>query len=130
MDVSETVQRLVRAINAHDVAGILRQVTDDHLFVDALGSEVRGRQALANAWARYFDLVPDYLIVCEHVLTRDALVGLYGSASGSCAREGAILGGSAWTIPFSALGRVEDGRVAEWRIFCDNEPLRAILAGL
>lgn len=128
-EVPRVVRDFVAAINAHDVERLAESMTPDHVFVDSLGREVRGREAMRVAWGRYFELFPDYEVRVDETLSRGASVGLFGVARGTCAGEGAIGGENGWTTPAAWKAVVRDGRVAEWRVFADNEPVRRILAG-
>jgi ketosteroid isomerase-like protein len=38
-----TFNECVRRINAHDPKGIVSLCTDDHVFIDSLGSQMSGR---------------------------------------------------------------------------------------
>lgn len=125
----EVVRRFVAAINRHDVEALAELMTPDHVFVDGLGREVRGREAMRTAWSGYYDLFPDYEVRIDEALSGGESVGVFGAARGTYAGPGAIEGKSSWTVRAAWKAVVRDGRVDEWRVFADNEPVHRILAG-
>lgn len=125
----DVVRRFVAAINRHDLEALADSLTPDHVFVDALGQEVRGREAMRTAWSRYYDLFPDYEIRIDELLSGDESVGIFGAARGTYAGPGVVEGKRSWTVPAAWRAVVREGLVAEWRVFADNEPVRRILAG-
>ena len=36
---------------------------------------------------------------------------------------------NAWKTPVALRAFAEDGKVADWRVYADNEPLRRLMAG-
>ncbi|MGH7630247.1 MAG: nuclear transport factor 2 family protein [Gemmatimonadales bacterium] len=123
----ESVRRLVAAINARNVPAILASLTPDHRFVDSLGAVISGRAALEQAWQGYFRLVPDYAIQIEEELVLGDVVVLFGAAGGTYAANGPPRSGARWGSPAAWRAVVRDDRVAEWRVYADNEPLRRLM---
>jgi SnoaL-like domain len=110
-------------------------MTEDHLFVDSLGATVRGREAMRGAWNGYFRLFPDYQIAIELQLARGAVVlacgsarGTYGALPPAVRAPQEVQRASSWSAPAAWRAVVRDGRVAEWQVYCDNEPARRVLA--
>jgi len=131
MPESETVRtvlRFVNEINRHDVPALLSLVSDDHIFVDALGQEVRGRDRLREAWSEYFSLFPDYRILIEDHMQAGVVVGLFGSASGTRSVGGVLHPSGRWRIPAAWKAVVREGRVERWQMYDDGEPVRKILS--
>lgn len=126
---SETVADFTAAINKHDLAALARLMTDDHEFVDSLGTVVAGRTLVAGAWKAYFRLVSDYWIKVEETLTQGDTVVLLGTAGGTYAAAGAPAAGARWQTPAAWRAVVRDGRVAVWRVYADLEPIRQLMAG-
>ncbi len=126
-EVHAVVRRFLDRINAHDVDGICRLVTVDHLFVDALAQSVRGRERLRAGWKAYFDLFPDYRVTADRFTERGNVVGVFGSAEATCRVNSRLLPRNHWKIPAAWQAVVRRGRIAEWRVFCDNQPARRIL---
>jgi len=121
----QTVRAFVDRINDRDVAGIGALLTEDHRFIDALGKLHQGAALMRPAWESYFDLFPDYSIAVEHSVVQGEQVALFGTARAAHAPSG-----DSWEVPAAWLAVTREGRVAEWRVYCDNGfgPLRDILA--
>ena len=126
-DPARVVIRFVNEINRHDVAALLGLVSDDHVFVDGLGHELRGRERLREAWTSYFAMFPDYRILIEHHLEVGIVVGLFGSASGTYAKDGELSPTRRWKIPAAWMAVVRDGRVDHWQVYADNEPVWKVM---
>jgi uncharacterized protein (TIGR02246 family) len=129
MTPAETARELVARINAHDVEAIAALLTADHRFIDSLGREVRGREALREGWRQYFRSVPDYRLEVVRVLADGAHVVLLGTARGTYTRDGTLLPHNAWATPAALRALVSDGQVAEWQVYADNDPIRRRMAG-
>ncbi|HME18643.1 MAG TPA: nuclear transport factor 2 family protein [Nitrososphaerales archaeon] len=112
----QTALAFVRAINRHDVSLLMSLASDDHRLVDALGQVASGRESLENAWSGYFDLFPDYHVSIDNALGKGNIVGLFGTASGSFHRRN-------WAIPGAWKAVVRGAKVAQWRVYADNEPV-------
>jgi len=110
----------VKTINRHDARRLMSLATDDHRFVDALGQVVVGKGELERAWEGYFELFPDYRMSVGDVMSAGGVVGLFGSASGSFHRRN-------WEIPAAWRAEVKKGKVSEWRVYTDNEPVWKML---
>ena len=52
-------QSFVRAINRQDADAIAALMTEEHRFIDSLGTVVTGREAVRAGWRGYFRMVPD-----------------------------------------------------------------------
>ena len=126
-DVGHLVLRFVNEINRHDVSAILALISDDHLFVDGLGQEVRGKEHLREAWTWYFEWFPDYRILIENHIEMGILVGLFGSASGTYAVKGELSPSRRWKIPAAWKAIVREGRVEHWQVYADNEPVWKVM---
>ena len=117
----------VDRINRHDVAGLAALMTEDHRFVDGLGQEVRGREQMEKGWLGYFAWFPDYFIKVDDTLSHGNVVALFGTAQGTYAVKGNLLAEAHWEIPAAWKALVRDGRVSEWRVYADNEPVWKIM---
>ena len=124
--IVEVAEKFVERINKGDVGGILDLMTENHLFVDSLGNEVRGRDSMKKGWEGYFAMVPDYRIAVEDTLISGDVIVLLGSASGTYAVEGELLPENRWETPAAWKALVRGEEIAEWRVYADNEPLREI----
>jgi ketosteroid isomerase-like protein len=125
--VNSTVAHFIACINRQDVEGLCRLMTANHLFVDSLGIEVRGREPMRGGWRAYFAMVPDYHITVTDHMESGAVVALFGRARGTYAPGGQDLTQNRWATPTAWKAVVRDGLVAEWRVFADNEPIRQLM---
>lgn len=114
----------VAAVNRQDVEGLCGLMTENHRFVDSLGGKTEGRETMRAAWIAYFQLVPDYTIRVEETYRDGPVVVMLGTVHGTLARDGEIKPENFWTSRAAIRARVEDSRVAEWRVYADNEPIR------
>jgi len=117
----------VDRINRHDVPGLAALMTEDHRFVDGLGQEVRGREQMEKGWLGYLAWFPDYSIKVDDALSHGNVVALFGTAQGTYAVQGQLSVEAHWEIPAAWKAVVRDGRVSEWRVYADNEPVWKIM---
>jgi hypothetical protein len=141
-DSAESVARgFVRAINRQDVEGLAGLMAPEHRFVDSLGHAAEGREKMQAAWAAYFLMVPDYSIAVEETYchpsdedlspgtpTAQEVVVMLGVAQRTHAPDGKLRAENRWKTPAAFRAFVEDGLVAEWRVYADNEPIRRRMA--
>ena len=117
-----------QAISRQDVAALTGLMTPDHRFIDSLGNVVEGRDKMRAGWAGYFRMVPDYTVTIDETCCNDAVVVMIGSAQGTYAPDGALREENRWQAPAAFRAVIEDGKVAEWRVYADNEPIRRLMA--
>jgi ketosteroid isomerase-like protein len=125
--VDPTVEAFIACINRQDIDGLCRLMTADHLFVDSLGDEIRGREAMRAGWRAYFGMVPDYRITITDCVERGPVTAIFGRAGGTYSPDGRMLPHNRWETPAAWKAVVRDGLVAEWRVFADNEPIRRLM---
>jgi ketosteroid isomerase-like protein len=113
-------------INNHDVNGVVASFTSGGRFVDSLGNII-GMDRMQAAWTAYFRMVPDYRISHEEIFAKDGAVALFGKAEGTYTADGKSSKENFWTTYASWLAKVEAGKIKEWRVYCDNEPIREIM---
>jgi len=125
----ETVaEAFLRAINRRDVDALVALMAPGHCLVDGLGNRTLGIETLRKAWTGYFGMVPDYSVAIDETLVNGPVVVLLGTAQGTYAPDGALRDENRWQTPIAIRAFVEDGFLAEWRIFADNEPIRKVIA--
>lgn len=130
MPETDTVRlalKFVNEINRHDLDSIAALLSDDHLFVDSLGQEVRGKEKMREGWATYFRMFPDYHIGIKEWFQNGRVVGMFGVASGTYALNGTLPAENRWKIPAAWRAVVRDTYVAQWQVFADNEPVLRIM---
>ena len=121
-------QAFVRAINRQDVDGVAALMSPTHRFIDSLGKVIEGREKMREGWAGYFRMVPDYSLAIEEFYPGDPVVVMIGVAAGTYTRDGKLNPENRWQTPVAVRALVEDGLVAEWRVYADNEPIRKVMA--
>jgi ketosteroid isomerase-like protein len=126
-DSIEPARQFVARINRHDVAGLIELMTAGHRLIDPGGAVVTGREHLQAAWRAYFQMIPDYWIAVDHALAQGDTVVLVGRAGGTYAPDGQRSAARRWQVPAAWRAVVRTGAVAEWQVYADNEPLRAIM---
>ena len=128
-DLAESVaEAFVRAINRQDADAIADLMTEQHRFIDSMGKASEGRETMRQGWIKYFQMVPDYTVAIEETLCDGPVVVMLGVAEGTYAPQGQLKPENRWTTPTAFRAFIEDGKVAEWRVYCDNEPIRQCMA--
>ena len=128
-DLAESVAHaFIRAINRQNVDALAELMTPEHRFIDSLGNSLEGREKMRAGWAAYFRMVPDYTVAIEETFCDGPVVAMLGMAQGTYAPQGEMKPENHWTTPTAFRAFIEDGKVAEWRVYCDNEPIRQRMA--
>lgn len=118
----------VAKVNAHDIEGLVALMSPDHVFIDGLGTTMRGPDQMRGAWEVYLAWFPDYSIEVTHQFSRENDVALFGKARGTYAVNGKLPRENFWEVPAAWRAVIRNGRVAEWQVYCDNDPARKIMA--
>jgi uncharacterized glyoxalase superfamily protein PhnB len=121
MNPVETVLRFMESINERDVDKLAALMTEDHLFVDSLGREMRSREKMRAAWQGFYAMCPDYWVTHDAIFDDGSHVGVFGAAGGTIAEN-------KWRVCAAWLAIVEHGLVKEWRVYADIKPVYDILA--
>ena len=128
-DLAESVAHaFVRAINRQSVDALAELMTEEHRFTDSMGNAVEGREKMRAAWAAYFRMVPDYTVAIEETFCDGPVVVMLGMAQGTYAPDGQLKPENRWTTPTAFRAFIQEKKVAEWRVYCDNEPMRQRMA--
>ncbi len=115
--MNETIKSFIDCINAHDVDGLGQLMNNDHVFVDAHGNEVVGKDKMTAGWRGYFEWFPDYYIEVTEVFEKGGTFALFGFAGGSFKGNEA----ESWRLPAAWKAVVKDGRVARWQVLADTK---------
>lgn len=121
------VLSFLKAINAANVDGLCALMSDDHVFVDGLGSRVQGKETMRKGWKCYFQWFPDYRVSHEEIFSHGDVVAVFGSAEGTFAVNGKLPKENHWTVPAAWKGIVRDGLIAEWHVYADNQAARRLM---
>jgi len=142
--VVEVAQEFVQAINRQDVDGLVELMTPEHQFTDSLGNVARGRDSMREGWTLYFQMVPDYQLQIDETYVSESAVVMLGTAGGTYSHafesvratgmptmlpDGTSKVMNRWQTPAAVRALVADGKVAEWRVYADNEPIRKLMRG-
>jgi hypothetical protein len=115
------------AINSHDVDRLCELMAEDHIFIDADGTRLCGRQKMKQAWVRYYTMVPDYRIRVDETYLAENRVVFLGTAEGTFSQGGILLPENHWSVPAAWKAVIDGSRVAVWQLYVNQEPMRKIL---
>jgi ketosteroid isomerase-like protein len=115
----------IKRINSGNVNSLCELMTEEHIFQDALGKRIIGRETMRQGWTMYFKLVTDYQVHAVEFFQTDGRLAILGTASGRYTGDAA--NNNFWEVPAAWLAVVKDGLVAEWRVYADNQPLRKLM---
>jgi hypothetical protein len=87
-----------------------------------------GREKMRVAWAKYFRMVPDFTVAIEETFCDGPVVAMLGMAQGTYAPDGQLKPENRWTTPAAFRAFIQEQKVAEWRVYSDNEPIRQRMA--
>jgi uncharacterized protein (TIGR02246 family) len=121
-------QAFARAINAHDVDAVADLMSDGHVFIDSLGTVVRGKETMRKGWEGYFRMVPNYTLTIDEIYASENTVVMLGAAHGTYSPDGHLAPENDWKTPAAFRATIEDGKVKEWRVYADNEPIRQLMS--
>jgi limonene-1,2-epoxide hydrolase len=143
-DLAEVAREFVEAINRQDLDALVGLMTPEHKFTDSLGNVARGRDSMREGWKLYFQMVPDYQIQIDETYVNESAVVMLGTAGGTYSHafesvratgmptmlpDGTSKFMNKWQTPAAVRARIVNGKVAEWRVYADNEPIRKLMRG-
>jgi len=67
-------------------------------------------------------------VAIEETYPGERAVVMLGVAQGTFTRNGILHPENRWQTPVAVRALVEDGLVAEWRVYADNEPIRKVMS--
>lgn len=127
MNPRDVAYKFAAAINRHDVDVICDLMSDDHRFIDGMGTVGEGRAEMEKGWIGYFDMVPDYRIDVTETFSSENTVVMLGMASGTYTSDGTLKPGNFWKTPAAWRAVIAGDKVKIWQIFADNEPIREVM---
>jgi ketosteroid isomerase-like protein len=107
----QAVNNFVSAINAYDIEKIYSLMTDNHIFIDAHGNRVEGRDKMKAGWAGYFLWFPDYKIEITDIFEDGDTVAAFGFAGGTFKGLKTDHNENYWRLPVAWKAVVEDGKI-------------------
>jgi ketosteroid isomerase-like protein len=117
----EIIFKFANEINEHRIEAIYSLMTDDHMFIDAHGNEVVGKDKMKAAWTGYFQWFPDYKIEITDIFENGEAFGAFGYASGSFQgkKTGSIE--NYWRLPASWRVVVSNNKIKLWQVYADTK---------
>jgi ketosteroid isomerase-like protein len=126
-DAVAVVLDFMNRVNSGNVDAICAAMTEDHVFRDALGTKIEGRETMRAGWTAYHKMIPDYAVSHEEILANGATVVVVGTARGTYAPDGNLKKENFWEIPAAWKAVVREGLIAYWQVFADNQPVRKLM---
>jgi dipeptidase E len=126
-DSTEIVREYIKKINEHDLLGLLEMTSEDAVFIDSMGINTKGRLDMRKAWDVLLTFFPDYTVQVKDIISKNGMVAVFGTAKGTLATDGRILEENKFEIPASWTAVVKEGKIAKWRVYADNEPVRKLI---
>jgi ketosteroid isomerase-like protein len=145
----EVAMDFIKRINAGDINALCELMTENHIFQDALGKRFMGRETMRQGWTQYLKMVANYKVRAEEFFQTDERIAIFGTASGryvspqgpstkvgndapahhaaSHVAESVLGPNGFWEVPAAWRAVVQDGKIAEWRVYADNQPLRKLM---
>jgi len=74
-------------------------------------------------------MVPDYSLAIDEFHVNGPVVVMLGWAQGTYSSDGSVQEENRWRTPAAIRAMVEDGLIAEWQVYADNEPIREKMRG-
>ncbi len=109
------------AISAHDVEKIYSLMADDHVFIDAHGNQVEGKDKMKAGWAGYFQWFPDYEIEIIDIFENTDAIAAFGFAGGTFKDIATVGNETYWRLPASFKAIVENGKIKVWQVYADTK---------
>ena len=127
MNPIELTKAFMAKISEQDADGLADLMTKDHTFIDGMGTTESGRDKMRKGWKGYYAMVPDYWVRGELFFCKGDRVAVFGTAGGTYSAGGSLKPENRWQVPAAWLAVVEGDKIAEWRVYADNEPIRQII---
>lgn len=119
----DLVVRFINGINKRNLDALASLMTEDHTFVDSLGHELRGREAVLEGWRGYFSMMPEYEVEDDEMIGGPDSIAIFGIASGTYAPDGKKSPDRRWSTPAAWKAEIRGDQVAVWRVYADNKPV-------
>jgi len=109
----KVVRQYLAAMNARDAEQVEALLDERIRFVDSRGEWIEGRENVATATRRFFDLEPDYKLHDMKIVMHEGDVLLKGRAS---AREERLAHDTLWRA------RTRRGKLVHWQSYGEDSP--------
>jgi ketosteroid isomerase-like protein len=114
-------------INSHDIALIRDLMTADHIYIDAQGNQIHGQRPLERSWRACFEWFPDYALQVDQAFANGNIAVVTGFAMGTYAIRRQLSPENRWRTPSAWQATIRNQRIAEWRVYADNEPVWKVM---
>lgn len=115
------MHEFVNAINEHSVDRMYSLMADDHVFIDAHGNEVVGKEKMKAGWAGYFQWLPNYRIEITDIFADGGMVAAFGFASGTFKGIKTEKNENYWRLPAAWKIIVSDIKIKVWQVYGDTK---------
>jgi ketosteroid isomerase-like protein len=117
----------IAAINARDPRVMARLMTENHTFIDSVGTVVSGRDTMLASWQAYWTLLPDYRIRIDTVVREGRVVAIFGGWSATYAGRRGRVQANAVGGPAAWKAIVTGGRIEVWQVYADHTRTTAVM---
>jgi ketosteroid isomerase-like protein len=111
----------VNAINGHDVDLMYSLMSEDHIFIDAHGNKVSGKDKMKAGWIGYFEWFPDYTIEISAIFSDADTVAAFGFASGTFKGKKTDKNENYWRLPASWKIIISKNKISCWQVYADTK---------
>lgn len=117
----------VELINDHNTNEMGSFMTEDHVYINAEGHRITGKEQTLDAWKTLFSFFPDYWIDIRDIAETNTVVLACGTCSGTY--TGYISGEPQhfFKIPAAFHAVIENEKIKSWQIFADTKVTGEIL---
>jgi ketosteroid isomerase-like protein len=121
--IADIALEFIDRINSHQIPLIRELMTRDHIYIDAQGHHIHGQKQLERSWRACFEWFPDYSLQVEQTFASANIAVITGWAMGTYSIRGLLSPESRWKTPSAWQATIRGQRIAEWRVYADNEPI-------
>ena len=115
----KVVEDFIAAINRRDPGGICELMTEDHTFVDSMGTTASGHDHMLAGWQEYYRMFPDYEVQVEQMVADKDLVAVFGSTSGTYNGKRGLVEENRITMPAAWRAVVAGDKIKYWQVYAD-----------
>ncbi|MFI5185245.1 MAG: nuclear transport factor 2 family protein [Chitinophagales bacterium] len=115
------VYDFVNAINEHDIEKMCLLMTGDHMFIDAHGNRVTGKDKMKAGWQAYFQWFPDYNIEITDMFPGEETLAAFGFASGTFKGIHTAGNKNYWRLPAAWKIKLTGNRISLWQVYADTK---------
>lgn len=123
----EVIQSFIQQINLQSVEGICSLMTDNHIFIDNIGNEHKGKEKMREGWKSYFDMFPDYKIEITEMMHIENSFLLCGFAQGTF--QNSKEKEAYFKIPAAWKAIIEGEKIKLWQVFADTKAQFDVMKG-